>query len=250
MKVLLLIANMTPESGGPATEVVHLTNFIVHQVGGIQVTVACPTPRQQSLPLHPDVHYFQFANPTFPQPSWLRAIIDLRQLINDHDLVITSGIWGPMDGFALRLAWQPHKPVYIRVCGMLEDYIVNRHPLRKRVGRLLYVRRNLNRATGLIFNSESEARNAQKPWVAPKKVLVIPNGVQVTEALPHQQEAKRSLNLNAHWPVLLYLGRLHPKKACMYCCRLWPCCRPISETSVCWWPESTATPVIRPRLKG
>ncbi|GAB3809736.1 hypothetical protein GCM10028819_51980 [Spirosoma humi] len=212
MKLLLLIASMAPESGGPATEVVQLTNFMVHQEG-VQVTVACPTARHQSLPLHPDVQYVEFENPVFPTLSWWQATRDLKQLIQEHDLVITSGIWGPIDGFALRLAWQPQKPVYIRVCGMLEDYIVNRHPLRKQIGRLLYVEKNLNQATGLIFNSKSEAHNARKPWVSPKNTLVIPNGVNITNIPePQQREAKRSLGLDAHQPVLLYLGRMHPKK--------------------------------------
>lgn len=211
MKLLLLIASMAPESGGPATEVVQLTNFIVKQ-DDVQVTVACPTPRNQGLVLHADVNYFQFDNPIFPQPSWFRAVSDLRRLISEHDLVITSGIWGPIDGFALRLAWQPMKPVYIRVCGMLENYIVNRHPLRKIIGRLLYVQKNLNQATGLIFNSQSEAHNAKWPWVKPKKVLVIPNGLLLTDVQPHHQEVKVNLGLDPNRPVLLYLGRIHPKK--------------------------------------
>lgn len=211
MKLLFLIESMAAESGGPATVVVRLTELMVRQPG-VQITVACLTPRPQSLPLHPDVHFFQFNNPVFPKPSWVRAIGDLKQLISQHDLVFTSGIWGPIDGFALRLAWQQHKPVFIRVCGMLEPYILNRHPLKKRLARLLYLKENLRQATGVIVNSQSEARNVAKVGVPTKKILVIPNAVRPVGVLPNQSEVKQSLGLDPYRPVLLYLSRLHPKK--------------------------------------
>ncbi len=211
MKLLFLIESMAPESGGPAIEVVWLTDMLLRQTD-IEVTVASLTPIDRSLPLHPDIHYVQFDNPVFPRRSWLRAIGDLRQLIREHDVLFTSGIWGPVDGFALRLAWQQHKPVYIRVCGMLEPYILTRSPLKKQLARLLYLRHNLRLATGLIVNSESEARNVRKAGVISEKILVIPNGVQPVGARFHQFEARRSLGLDAHRPVLLYLSRLHPKK--------------------------------------
>jgi poly(glycerol-phosphate) alpha-glucosyltransferase len=77
---------------------------------------------------------------------------------------------------------------------------------------LLYLRQNLLQAAGVIVDSEVEAHNARKQGVIWEKILLIPNGIELTGLLRRRQEAKYDLGLEANRPVLLYLEQLHPKK--------------------------------------
>ena len=192
-------------------EIANLTRLLAHEPE-IEVTVACLTVRQEGIRLDNRVKYFQFQNPIFPRLSWFMAINDLKNLIDQHDILFSTGIWGPIDGFALRLAWQQDKPVYIRICGMLEPYILARNSWKKSLGKLLYLRKNLRRATGIIVNSWSESLSAKNAGVEEEKILVIPNGVHIKKAVVDKEKVKASFGLDPNYRVLLYLGRLHPKK--------------------------------------
>jgi len=136
-------------------------------------------------------------------------------LASKVDVLFVSGIWGPVDGLALRLANVRHIPVHTRICGMLEDYILKRNPERKWIGRMFYLDHNLGRSTTLIVNTKIEKENvAALGFKTP--IRVIPNGVVMPEGSERlsREEALRSLGLNfpAADKVLLYLSRIHPKK--------------------------------------
>jgi len=211
VKVLFLIESMTSASGGTASEIARLTELLVEEKN-VDITIACPTPKEETIPIADKVKYVQFQNPRFPFYSWLKAVNHLKALIKGNDVVFSTGIWGSMDGFALKLAWRKDKPVYIRVCGMLEPYILARNPLKKKLGLSMYLRQNLDRANGIIVNSQSEALHVEDVKVAKEKILVIPNGINIPEIVMTKEEAKKAMGIQAGKPVLLYLGRLHPKK--------------------------------------
>ncbi len=201
---------MSPDVGGPAAEVAWLTKLLAEE--GHEVTIATGTGKNESIRTDEKVEYVSFDNPQFLHFSWLNAIKYLKKLIVENDIIFATGIWGPIDGFALRLAWQKNKPVFIRVCGMLEPYILSRHPVKKRLGSLMYVKKNLEKAAGIIVNSHSEAEHVEKAGVKKEKILVIPNGIKIPEKLIDKKTAKKELGLDPSVPVLLYLGRIHPKK--------------------------------------
>ncbi len=210
MKLLFLIEGMSADVGGPAAEVAWLSKLLAEE--GHEVTIATGTGKNESIPTDEKVNYISFDNPQFLHFSWLNAIKYLKKLIVENDIIFATGIWGPIDGFALRLAWQKNKPVFIRVCGMLEPYILSRHPVKKRIGSLMYVKKNLERAAGVIVNSLSEAEHVEKAGVKKEKILVIPNGIKIPEKIIDKKTAKKELGLDPEEPVLLYLGRIHPKK--------------------------------------
>lgn len=211
MKLLFLIESMSSQSGGPAVEIARLSALLCKEEG-ISITVACLTSEYESLQLDKKIIFFQFRNPLFLRLSWFEAIRDLMTLINQHDIIFSTGIWGPIDGFALRIAWNKNKPIYIRVCGMLEPYILAKNPLKKWLGRFLYLNKNLKRAAGVIVNSNSEAAHVNSIGIPKEKIMIIPNGIKAIDILPDKNQWKSYFGINPERPVLLYLGRLHPKK--------------------------------------
>lgn len=127
------------------------------------------------------------------------------------DVLFVTGIWGPFDGLGLRLALPREIIYYVRICGMLQPYILNRNPWKKAPARLLYVNHNLIRAAGLIVNSDLEKDQvASLGFRAP--IHLIRNGVAPPREAPKRREARLSLGLSMEDRVMLYLGRIHPKK--------------------------------------
>ncbi|WP_460979743.1 glycosyltransferase [Spirosoma knui] len=210
MKVLFLIESMSSRSGGPANEVARITDLLANN-SNLEITVACLQKEPDNVLLHEKVNYYYFnAAPIFF--NLIRVVRELYILIKEYDVLFTTGIWGPVDGLALRLSWVADKPIYLRVCGMLEPYIVKRNFLKKQLGFAAYLKHNLNKATGIIVNSDEEAKNAQLYTKDSSKVLVIPNGVELPTQVRSKAEAKRELDIPVDVPTLLYLGRIHPKK--------------------------------------
>lgn len=145
--------------------------------------------------------------------DWWRCSFRIRTLSRKMDCVLVSGVWGPVDGLALRLANIPSSKLFIRTCGMLEDYILQKGATKKRIARTLYVDRNLRRANRLLVNTEIEKRNVERLGFC-TRIEVIPNGVRLPSSGMSKNEAAGILNLDAakERRRILYLGRIHPKK--------------------------------------
>ncbi|GAB3545442.1 glycosyltransferase [Spirosoma fluminis] len=210
MKILFLVESMSSRSGGPTNEIARITDLLTSNPC-LEITVACLRNESDNVLLNEKVNYYYF-NVTNLLLNFFRVVKELHLLIKESDVIFSTGIWGPVDGLALRLAWITGKPVYLRICGMLEPYIVKRNVLKKWFGFNAYLKSNLNKATGVIVNSEDEAQHVKLYVNEEAKIRVIPNGVEIQATLYNKVLAKQHLGLSLSMPTLLYLGRIHPKK--------------------------------------
>jgi glycosyltransferase involved in cell wall biosynthesis len=120
------------------------------------------------------------------------------------DIVHFHGIWtmaikqiAPLKAHGIRVVVSPH--------GMLEDYIINRHRLRKWLFSSLVQRSCLRQADAIHALSEHEKLSIERYVGTAVPILVIPNGVDAVDAAgdaPHTDDKRR----------FLYMGRLHEKK--------------------------------------
>ena len=135
------------------------------------------------------------------------------------DGVIVNGVW-QYHGVAVRRALATRRPYVVFAHGMLDPYFKDRYPL-KHLKKLVYwlgqERRNLNQARAVCFTSEEEQRIAAVGFPLRRfRGVVIPYGTMGPSGDP---EAMRQVFLS-DWPglaglkYLLFLGRIHPKKAC------------------------------------
>jgi len=213
MRIGILVENMTVTAGGPSRVAGIVANGLSER--GHVVTVGTMPCDGELVPLDASVRLMSVAGRVSNPRSWLQAVGGIRKLARQVDVLFVSGVWGPVDGLALRFADIQHIPVHIRICGMLEDYILRRNPERKWVGRTLYTDRNLTKATSLIVNTPIEAATVARLGF-PTPIRVIPNGVQLPpeDRRPPREDAVRALGLplEASDKVLLYLSRIHPKK--------------------------------------
>lgn len=213
MKIGFLIESMAVASGGPSRVAGVIASALAER--GHEVTIGTLPRASELVKVDPRVRVEHVAGPIRNPLNWLKAAKGIRRLASKVDVLFVSGIWGPVDGLALRLANVRRVPVHTRICGMLEDYILRRNPERKWIGRMCYLDRNLRRSTTLIVNTKIEKDHVTAlGFTTP--IRVIPNGV----VLPSERERLSrgqalqllGLDFRATDKVLLYLSRIHPKK--------------------------------------
>src|SRR5438046_5310338 len=216
--VLQPVQPMKPETGCVARAVISLSKGL--QQHGVQIEIVAldkpdsPWLRDQSLTVHalgPGLTRYRYSRAL---PKWLKEHRD------KFDCVIVHGIW-QHHSFAV---WQRfHKtavPYFVFSHGMLDPWFKRTFPL-KHLKKWLYWPwtdyRVLRDAAAVIFTSEEERSRARRSfWLYRAKEKISPLGIE--EPRPAGPEA-RHLFL-AKFPevekmrMLLFLGRIHPKKGC------------------------------------
>lgn len=148
----------------------------------------------------------------------------LTQHAPQMDAVIIEGVWNyhswgtwrALRSLNGRQAQPP--PYWVYPHGMLDPWFRRTFPL-KHLKKVIYWRlaesRVIRDAAGVVFSSDEEcmlARQSFSPYRA--REIVIPHGIRPPPGDPGQQKEL----FYQHWPelrgkrLLLYLGRLHPKK--------------------------------------
>ncbi|WP_259114673.1 glycosyltransferase [Salinibacter ruber] len=128
----------------------------------------------------------------------------------DADLAHLHALWMYTSVVTLRWHRQTDRPHLVTINGMLDDWALQNARWKKRVVGWLYENANLREAACLHVNTDAELR-AVRRYGVDGPVCVIPNGVTLpddrsSDAPPWADE------IPSHAHVLLFLGRLHPKK--------------------------------------
>ena len=135
------------------------------------------------------------------------------------DLVHQHGLWMYPSLACYRWSTRNGRPYIVSPHGMLDGWALANSNWKKRVARLLYEDRNLRAASCLHALCDAEA-GAIRACGLDNPVCVIPNGVDPppveAPGLPDWED------LVPHGSkVLLYLGRLHPKKNLLSLLKAW-----------------------------
>jgi len=140
------------------------------------------------------------------------------------DLVHTHGIWTYLSITAVR--WSRSngritpRPYVVSTHGMLDPWALRNSRWKKIIADFAFERRHLENAACIHAINQAEAV-AVRAFGLKNPICIIPNGVEV----PASNAANRTLPWTAHLisdhKVLLYLGRLHPKKGLSILLRGW-----------------------------
>ena len=174
---------------------------------------------------------------SFPA-GWPRALgrsIPLRSrlLAEPADLLYRAGLWSWPSRNAHEWCRQYDKPEIIAPHGMLDPWAVKNSAWKKKLALLFYEQEHLRNAACLRALCESEAR-AIRAFGLKNPICIVPNGIDVPEIGKHPPTQSygatgRSEIGNPPWAgnvesgrkVLLYLGRIHPKKGLANLLRAW-----------------------------
>ncbi len=168
------------------------------------------------VPLRP--HHFPCVGPSSFRysPQLKRAFLSM-----DANLVHVHGLWTYNSILAPRWARHWKRPYVITAHGMLDPWAVRNSGWKKRIVLSLYERQFLKGAACIQVNSEAELRSVREFGLS-NPVCIIPNGMDLPDENSLQMvTVPWAEKVAQERKVLLYLGRLHPKKGLVNLLKAW-----------------------------
>jgi glycosyltransferase involved in cell wall biosynthesis len=161
--------------------------------------------------------------PTWPEafgyaPGFLEELIAY-----EPDITHTHGIWVYPSIATNRYNRRTKTPYIISAHGMLDRWAIENSRWKKVIAHFLYEGAHLRGAHCLRALCEAEAR-AIRDLKLPNPIAIIPNGIDLPE--PVKPGAAGSIPpwtscVEPGRKVMLYLGRIHPKKGLVNLLRAW-----------------------------
>ena len=216
LNVLHVTPSMSPTWGGPTVAVSELTSELARQ--GVNCEIV--TTRGYRVGINqissPGVPIYSF-DTGFPARFWTAYSPELSRFLNENadrfDLIHIHQVWHYPVYAAFRSARKNKLPCVLTIHGELSDWGLRQKALKKRLYRLCLLDRMLNGAGAIHAITDAEKEQVQKLGFE-TPVVVTPNGVEQSrfEALPSPQRLIRRFPKLKGKRVILFLGRLHPKK--------------------------------------
>jgi glycosyltransferase involved in cell wall biosynthesis len=157
-------------------------------------------------------------------PYWPTPLLRLAPALDraltriEPDVLHLQGLWLYPSIAALRWRGRTGRPLVISPHGMLDAWALQNSAWKKRLALALFERHNLSGAACLHALAAGEL-GAFRAMGLYAPVAIIPNGVDLPTSTPHpsrpswlEGEARR---------ILLFLGRIHPKKGIAEALRAW-----------------------------
>ncbi len=147
-------------------------------------------------------------------PALTGALDDIKP-----DVVHVHGIWTFPTVAARKWACRHSRPYIVTIHGMLEPWALKNARWKKVLAGALFEDAALQRANCLHVNTDAELQSI-RAYGLRNPVCVIPNGVDLPDH-PSNAPAPWAGKINRDTKVLLYLGRLHPKKGLPHLLSAW-----------------------------
>ncbi len=143
----------------------------------------------------------------------------LRRLIQDAEIVHIHGLWREYSAVASGLCRAARKPYIVSAHGMLEPWALKNGRWKKRAYLAAIERPVLKGAAGLRALTSDEIQDYRSVGLQ-DRVDVIPNGIDPPLAVSPAVFLDAFPQL-AGQRIVLFLGRIHPKKGIDLLCRAW-----------------------------
>ena len=220
MKILHVIGDLSPASGGPAKACFEMARAVArrgHRLAIYTTDFGQPpdTLPAGGAPLMRDgveLRYFPLQPPRIWLASWplrraLRADVGAFDLVHVHSLYLFH------DWAAFAACRQAGVPYLLRPHGTLDPYIHRRHRARKAIFELWFQHRMLAGAAAIHYTAAEEMRLAA-PFACGAPGIVVPNGLDLADyaRLPPAGSFRRRHPVIGDAPIVLFFGRLNFKK--------------------------------------
>ncbi len=163
----------------------------------------------------------------FPVVGWKKFAYapELRRSLLEFapDVVHTQGIWEYPSRVVSAWHRKYRRPYLISPHGMLDPWAVKNSAWKKRLAWVAYEREQFKHAAVIRALCESEAK-AIRAFGLKNPVCIIPNGIDPIAFNGNLASEKLDSTLNSvarDRRILLYLGRIHPKKGLGSLLRAW-----------------------------
>ncbi|XHR26749.1 MAG: glycosyltransferase [Chthoniobacteraceae bacterium] len=220
MKTLCIMDSVSRANGGifeaerRLQQTLHGCLAVDVQVVGLQ-DLHTETDRELWHPLNPFVYTVRGPQAFGFAPGFSDALFE-----SDADLAYCVGLWKYPSIGALNWTNQTGKPIIVAPHGMLDPWAVRNSRMKKRLAAWLFENTRLRKAGCLRALCSSE-ENAIRAYGLGNPVCTVPNGIDLPTIKSKADVGERSELLPPGRKVLLYLGRLHPKKGLSNLLRAW-----------------------------
>jgi glycosyltransferase involved in cell wall biosynthesis len=219
MKVALLTAHMSRRAGGVWEFIRHLAGDLPH-TGVVPAVIGLHDRRapDEDMACLGDFDVVA-CNVTGPEAfGFSRGLLPaLRQV--SPDVVHAQGIWMYPSLASLRWHRRSKRPYMVAPHGMLDSWALGRASIKKRVISSWFEREHLRSASCLHALNEAEAIAIRAQGLV-NPICILPNGVSVPPNTSANKPAWAE-ELEPGTRILLYLGRLHPKKGLVALVNAW-----------------------------
>lgn len=224
MRVLHVIPSVSARRGGASKAALDMVSAL--REVGVQAEIACTNDDGADLLEVPLGQITEFAGvpvrffermssrwhplQEFAYSSALRRW--LKDNIENYDVIHVHALFSFASTYAMWLARKRNIYYVAHPIGSLEEWSLQQSQLRKSIYLKLFEKANLSGAARVHFTAESEQDQAQEV-VADLRPAVIPLGLELP-VIPRNagQKLRERFALPANSKILLFLGRLHPKK--------------------------------------
>jgi len=216
MKLLRVIHSLNAHGGGPS-EGIRLITPLLKKYDVHTTVVSLDSPDSVCLQDQPFIAYG--LGPGFTGYGFRLGLSQqIRDLALRHDAVIIHGLW-QYHAFATWLAlYSTQIPYFVYPHGMLDPWFKRAYPL-KHLKKLLYWPiadyRVLRDAQAVLFTTESErllARESFPCYQVREKVVGYGASLPPSSSSSHLHAFYTRFPQLRHQRLLLFLGRIHPKK--------------------------------------
>jgi poly(glycerol-phosphate) alpha-glucosyltransferase len=223
IKTANLVGSISRNAGGLHESVRRLVQSVSDLGVGVQVLTVADEFTAQDLPLWSPIPVEVFP-PTWPAAfgyaaGFLPALERLRP-----DLTHTHGIWQYPSIATATYSHRHRVPYMISPHGMLDPWAVRHNRWKKAIAYAGYESAHVRGARCLRALCESEARAIRQLGLK-NPIAIIPNGIDLPPDGGRRTEDGRQPSALCPLPsdrkVLLYLGRIHPKKGLVNLLRAW-----------------------------
>jgi glycosyltransferase involved in cell wall biosynthesis len=229
MRVVLTIAGLSPDFGGPSQSVPALAEALAKENVKVDLFTCEAQPG--------------YDPPAFPNPALVRTKLlpvrsrqvfgrarrnDFFHAVCNHPrdneaIMHDNGLWLPSNHAVAAAARFLKRPLLISPRGMLSRWALSHHRWKKRIAWRWFQRENLFGASALHVTSEQELADARRAGFR-GPIAVIPNGINLPEA--PKQCGTNTRKQDGGIRTALFVGRVHAVKGLMNLVEAWSAVRP------------------------
>lgn len=145
---------------------------------------------------------------------WGRGRSSVHRLVQDAEIIHLHTMWSPLNAIVAGICRRFNKPYVISPHGMLDPYSLGIKALKKRAYLTVVESRMIRGAAGVLFTAEEERDLAVAQIGQVPNPGVVGLGADTPRASREELEARfRSVHPElAEKKLVIFLGRLHPKK--------------------------------------
>lgn len=206
MKIIHIVGSLDTSAGGPSRSVPQ-TCIELAKLGVEIELIARPSKNPVNIPEISNLKvYYKSIRELFKYGGTI--------LTKDVDLIHLQHVWDPYIHIMAFWAKRKNIPYIITPRGMLEPWILNRNPWKKKLGMLLYQKNDLKKAFAIHATCELEKNNIRRLGFL-NPIKIIPNGVDISK-FPSSVPGKKS-----NPKKILFLSRIHLKKGIEFLIEAW-----------------------------